>query len=157
MAELLSVTAPLLETVYRDLFQSPNHRNHGCRTEMDRVRPRRGGYAETPIGAGLARKLHCILISYEADRSQRNFGRLPMFGFASTLICTWEIILAYVIDDLAANIQFIRSCIVLTIESCSSLSLSLFNGGTAGLFWNFIIVCLGFSVVYASIAELGSA
>jgi hypothetical protein len=38
----------------------------------------------------------------------------------------------------------------------SSLSLSLLNGGTAGLFWNFVVVCFGFAAVYASIAELGS-
>jgi hypothetical protein len=25
---------------------------------------------------------------------QRNFGKLTMFGFASTLTCTWEILLA---------------------------------------------------------------
>lgn len=37
-----------------------------------------------------------------------------------------------------------------------ALSLSLPNGGTAGLFWNYIIVVVGFGLVYASIAELGS-
>lgn len=62
---------------------------------------------------------------------RRNFGRIAMFGFASTLICTWEIVLG-------------------------ALSLSLPNGGTAGLFWNYIIVVVGFGMVYASIAELGS-
>jgi hypothetical protein len=44
----------------------------------------------------------------------------------------------------------------LLISFSSSLSLSLVNGGTGGLFWNFIIVCFGFGAVYASIAELGS-
>jgi hypothetical protein len=43
-----------------------------------------------------------------------------------------------------------------TNEFCSSLSLSLGNGGTAGLFWTYIITFIGLSLVYLSIAELGS-
>ena len=62
---------------------------------------------------------------------QRNFGKLAMFGFASTLLCTWE---------------------SLTV----GLSISLANGGTAGLFWNYVIGAIGFGFIYASIAELGS-
>jgi hypothetical protein len=27
---------------------------------------------------------------------QRNFGKLAMFGFASTVLCTWEVIAMYV-------------------------------------------------------------
>ena len=54
-----------------------------------------------------------------------------MFGFASTLLCTWE---------------------SLTV----GLSIALGNGGTAGLFWNYIIGAIGFGFIYASIAELGS-
>jgi hypothetical protein len=54
-----------------------------------------------------------------------------MFGFASTLLCTWE---------------------SLTV----GLSIALANGGTAGLFWNFVIGAIGFGFIYASIAELGS-
>jgi hypothetical protein len=38
----------------------------------------------------------------------------------------------------------------------STLSISLMNGGTAGLFWNYIITSIGLGFVYASIAELGS-
>jgi amino acid permease len=37
-----------------------------------------------------------------------------------------------------------------------TLSLSLSNGGTAGLFWNYVIASVGFGFVYASIAELSS-
>jgi hypothetical protein len=38
----------------------------------------------------------------------------------------------------------------------STLGLALPNGGTAGLFWNFVITAIGLGFVYASIAELGS-
>ena len=38
----------------------------------------------------------------------------------------------------------------------SALSVSLSNGGTAGLFWNYIIAAFGLGLVYASIAELSS-
>jgi hypothetical protein len=62
---------------------------------------------------------------------KRNFGNLAMFGFASTLLATWEALAV-------------------------SLSITLPNGGTAGLFWNFVIASVGFGFVYASIAELGS-
>jgi hypothetical protein len=36
------------------------------------------------------------------------------------------------------------------------LSAGLTDGGTAGLIWGFIGVCLGFTLVYASIAEMAS-
>lgn len=36
------------------------------------------------------------------------------------------------------------------------LSAGLTDGGTAGLIWGFIGVTLGFSLVYASIAEMAS-
>ena len=38
----------------------------------------------------------------------------------------------------------------------STLAVSLSNGGTAGLFWNYVIGAVGLGFVYASIAELGS-
>jgi hypothetical protein len=38
----------------------------------------------------------------------------------------------------------------------STIGISLSNGGTAGLFWNYIIASVGLGFVYASIAELGS-
>jgi len=62
---------------------------------------------------------------------RRNFGYLAMFGFSTVLLCTWE-------------------SVVMT------LGLSLLNGGTAGLFWNYVIGIIGFGFVYSSIAELGS-
>jgi hypothetical protein len=38
----------------------------------------------------------------------------------------------------------------------SFFGVALSNGGTAGIFWNFVIASIGLSFVYASIAELGS-
>ena len=73
-----------------------------------------------------------------------------MFGFASTLICTWEFILGYAFSSLHPRGMQTLTC------ATRGLSLSLLNGGTAGLFWNYIIVVVGFGPVYASIAELGS-
>jgi choline transport protein len=54
-----------------------------------------------------------------------------MFGFASTLLSTWETL-------------------------TSGLAIALSNGGTAGLFWSYVIAAFGFAFIYASIAELGS-
>ena len=38
----------------------------------------------------------------------------------------------------------------------STIGIALANGGTAGLFWNYIIGAVGLGFVYASIAEMGS-
>ena len=38
----------------------------------------------------------------------------------------------------------------------SLLSAGLADGGTAGLIWGFVGVCVGFSLVYASVAEMAS-
>ena len=65
------------------------------------------------------------------QETRRNFTFVTILGFGSTLICTWEIVLATLLS-------------VLT------------NGGTAGLFWGFLIVVMGFLLVYASLAEMAS-
>jgi hypothetical protein len=44
----------------------------------------------------------------------------------------------------------------LTLTTISLLSAGLTDGGTAGLIWGFIGVSLGFTLVYASIAEMAS-
>ncbi|PTU24240.1 hypothetical protein P175DRAFT_0553513 [Aspergillus ochraceoroseus IBT 24754] len=62
---------------------------------------------------------------------RRNFRFISILGFGCTLISTWEV--------------------VLTLLSCA-----LTDGGTAGLIWGFMIVTAGFSLVFASIAELAS-
>ncbi|KAL4988635.1 amino acid/polyamine transporter I [Aspergillus falconensis] len=62
---------------------------------------------------------------------RRNFRFISILGFACTLISTWEVILTL-------------------------LSSVLTDGGTAGLIWGFVIVTAGFSLVFASIAEIAS-
>ncbi|KAJ5645398.1 hypothetical protein N7507_011409 [Penicillium longicatenatum] len=62
---------------------------------------------------------------------RRNFRFISIVGFGCTLICTWEVILTL-------------------------LSSGLTDGGTAGLIWGFIGVSIGFTLVYASIAEMAS-
>lgn len=63
--------------------------------------------------------------------SQRNFQFTSMVGFACTLIATWEVLL-------------------------TTISTIVTNGGTAGVIWAFLIVFVGFSFVYLSIAEMTS-
>jgi len=65
------------------------------------------------------------------QETRRIFTFVSMLGFGSTLMVTWEVILA----NLLAVIT---------------------NGGTAGLFWGFLIVVAGFTLVYASLAEMSS-
>lgn len=62
---------------------------------------------------------------------RRNFKFVTMLGFASTVMASWEILLPL-------------------------FSFVLIDGGTAGLFWGFIIIASGQMLVYASIAELSS-
>ncbi|KAE8146687.1 amino acid/polyamine transporter I [Aspergillus avenaceus] len=62
---------------------------------------------------------------------RRNFRFISILGFGCTLISTWEVILTF-------------------------LSAGLTDGGTAGLIWGFIIVSAGFTLVFASIAEMAS-
>ncbi|KAK2871648.1 hypothetical protein FQN49_002971 [Arthroderma sp. PD_2] len=62
---------------------------------------------------------------------RRNFRFVSILGFACTLIATWEVVL-------------------------SLLGFALLDGGTAGLIWGFIIVSSGFSIVFASLAEIAS-
>ncbi|KAK3707274.1 hypothetical protein LTR37_012275 [Vermiconidia calcicola] len=62
---------------------------------------------------------------------RRNFTFITILGFGSTLICTWEVVMANIYP-------------VLT------------NGGTAGFFWGWIIVTIGYILVYASLSEMAS-
>ncbi|KAJ9652941.1 hypothetical protein H2198_007850 [Neophaeococcomyces mojaviensis] len=62
---------------------------------------------------------------------RRNFRFVTMLGFASTVMASWEIILPL-------------------------FTFVLTDGGTALLFWGFIAVAIGQSLVYASIAEMAS-
>ncbi|EXJ56541.1 hypothetical protein A1O7_06885 [Cladophialophora yegresii CBS 114405] len=62
---------------------------------------------------------------------RRNFRFVTMVGFASTVMASWEILLPL-------------------------FSFVLTDGGTADLFWGFIVVGTGQTLVYASIAEVAS-
>ena len=62
---------------------------------------------------------------------RRNFKFITMLGFASTVMASWELLLPLFI-------------FVLT------------DGGTADLFWGFIAVAIGMTLVYASLAEMAS-
>ncbi|KAH8750375.1 putative GABA permease [Hyaloscypha finlandica] len=62
---------------------------------------------------------------------RRNFRFISILGFACTLMSTWEIVLA-------------------------STAFALNNGGSAGLIWTFVIVVVGYSFVFGSLAEMAS-
>lgn len=65
------------------------------------------------------------------QETRRNFTFISMLGFGSTLMVTWEVILANILSMLN-------------------------NGGTAGMFWGFLIIVVGYTLVYASLAEMAS-
>nr|OQO26121.1 hypothetical protein B0A51_04515 [Rachicladosporium sp. CCFEE 5018] len=77
-----------------------------------------------------ADKRHMNILG-RSQETRRMFTIISMPGFGSTLIVTWETLLT-------------NSFAIIT------------NGGTAGLYWSFVIVFGGFLFVYASIAELSS-
>lgn len=62
---------------------------------------------------------------------RRNFALITMVGFASTVSCSWEVLLPL-------------------------FSFILTDGGTADLFWGFIALCIVMTLVYASLAEMAS-
>ncbi|CAK7200079.1 hypothetical protein SEUCBS139899_002767 [Sporothrix eucalyptigena] len=61
----------------------------------------------------------------------RNFRFLSTLGFACTLMSTWEIALM-------------------------TSAFGLINGGKAGLVWGYLVVWIGYMLVFASIAEMAS-
>jgi len=63
--------------------------------------------------------------------TRRSYNRFQMFGFGCTLIATAEVYLA-------------------------SFQLGLNNGGTAGLFWGFVVVVIVLCLVYMSLSEMAS-
>ncbi|KAL8875393.1 MAG: hypothetical protein Q9205_003305 [Flavoplaca limonia] len=62
---------------------------------------------------------------------RRNFTLVPMLGFSTVLICTWEL--------LFANLLF-----------------ALTDGGTGGLFWGFTVTIFACVFIYLSMAEMAS-
>ncbi|KAF2159782.1 hypothetical protein M409DRAFT_70827 [Zasmidium cellare ATCC 36951] len=80
---------------------------------------------------GNANDLRDLARMGKTQQLQRNFRLVTMFGFSAILMCSWESLL-------------------------STLSIALQNGGTAGLIWTWLIVWIGFTAVYMSMAEMGS-
>ena len=65
-----------------------------------------------------------------------NMGGYSYVGFILKIV--------YVKRVLLANLKY------------SLLTIGLTDGGTAGLIWGFVIVCIGFLLVFASLAEMAS-
>ena len=80
---------------------------------------------------GTSTDQHDMAVLGRVQQLRRNFHLVSLVGFGSTLICTWEII-------------------------ATNLTVSLQDGGAAGLFWGFILVAIGYFFVYTSVAELAS-
>jgi hypothetical protein len=95
-----------------------------------------------PMQDGAKSHVSAKYLGTEGDKAQmRRLGRIQetrrvftfitILGFGSTLICTWEVLL-------------------------TNIGLILVNGGTAGMFWGFLFVLLGWTVVYLSLSEMAS-
>lgn len=67
----------------------------------------------------------------KVQQMQRIFRLFPMFSFCMILMASWEIALG-------------------------ASTISLFNGGTAGTLYMYIVCWIGFLAVYSSMAEMGS-
>jgi len=65
------------------------------------------------------------------QETRRVFTFITILGFGSTLIVTWEVLL-------------------------TNIGLILINGGTAGMFWGFLFVLVGWILVYLSLSEMAS-
>jgi hypothetical protein len=65
------------------------------------------------------------------QETRRVFTFITILGFGSTLIVTWEVLL-------------------------TNIGLILVNGGTAGMFWGFLFVLIGWILVYLSLSEMAS-
>jgi hypothetical protein len=65
------------------------------------------------------------------QETRRIFTFITILGFGSTLIVTWEVLL-------------------------TNIGLILVNGGTAGMFWGFLFVLIGWTLVYLSLSEMAS-
>ncbi|KAJ9608558.1 hypothetical protein H2200_007546 [Cladophialophora chaetospira] len=104
--------------------QDPEDPNYGEESDTLAIPPQYRGTAAD-------RKDMSVLGKEQVLRLQRNFEFLPMLGFASTVIVSWEVLLPV-------------------------FTFVLVNGGTALLFWGFIAVAIGMLLVYLSIAEMAS-
>ncbi|KAI4106121.1 MAG: hypothetical protein LQ339_003118 [Xanthoria mediterranea] len=96
---------------------------------MDKLDPT--GVVVKPKWRGTAQDKKDMEVLGRHQVLRRNFRFLSMLGFGSTLICTWEILLSY--------IGFVST-----------------NGGTAMLFWGYLVVLVGVWCTYASLSEMAS-
>lgn len=80
---------------------------------------------------GTAADRHDMQMLGRVQVLRRNFSFVPILGFSSVLICTWELLLA--------NLLF-----------------AVTDGGTGGLFWGFTIATVACAFIYLSIAEMAS-
>ncbi|KAK3324505.1 amino acid permease [Cercophora scortea] len=80
---------------------------------------------------GTSHDEHDMRMLGRTQQLNRNFRFISTLGFACTLMSTWEIALM-------------------------TSFYSLFNGGTAGMIWGYLIVWMGYMLVFASIAEMAS-
>ncbi|TGO51541.1 hypothetical protein BCON_0159g00180 [Botryotinia convoluta] len=74
---------------------------------------------------------HDMAVLGKKQELRRNFKFINMLGLSSTAIASWEILLPL-------------------------FAYSLEDGGTADMFWGFVVGTFGMSLVYASIAEMAS-
>lgn len=75
-------------------------------------------------------KAHMRILG-RTQETRRVFTFITILGFGSTLIVTWEVLL-------------------------TNIGLILINGGTAGMFWGFLFVLVGWILVYLSLSEMSS-
>ena len=74
---------------------------------------------------------HQMKVLGRTQETRRMFTFVSMLGFGSTLMVTWEAVLTNMLPILT-------------------------NGGTAGMFWGFVIVVTGYIFVYLSLSEMAS-
>lgn len=85
--------------------------------------------AEKDLGTEQDRKDMRIL--GKSQQLRRNFSLVPMLGFSSTAVISWEIVPVFLVWN-------------------------LIDGGTPIVFWGLLVYVVGMILVYASMAEMAS-
>ncbi|KAL8898221.1 MAG: hypothetical protein Q9207_006820 [Kuettlingeria erythrocarpa] len=102
----------------------------GNQPEWNAVEVQADGLVEEKY-QGTAADRHDMRMLGRIQVLRRNFNFIPILGFSTVLICTWEL--------LFANLLF-----------------ALSDGGTGGLFWGFTVACIACVFIYLSMAEMAS-
>ncbi|KAK8908822.1 hypothetical protein QC760_003170 [Botrytis cinerea] len=110
-------------------LESPITKSNGQDLEKYRTDDIPGQVAEK--WRGTQSDKHDMDVLGKKQELRRNFKFINMLGLSSTAIASWEILLPL-------------------------FAYSLEDGGTADMFWGFIVGTFGMSLVYASIAEMAS-